>query len=111
MAMRVSGLVVLALTLVSVSADAEEWSRARIARLPDSAFAIVEVAPNGKKVRHLPHHNETGAIDRAHLRAARARLPRVRWRDPASEAIARRHLEEHVREGAGPPARGTIQLR
>jgi hypothetical protein len=77
---------------------AEEWSRARIAQLPDSAFAVVEIAADGTKVRHLPHHDETGAIDPAHLKAARARLPQVKWLDPSNEAIARRHLEEHARE-------------
>ena len=50
-------------------AAAEEWSRAYISRLPDSAFAVVETAPDGRKVRHLPHHDETGAVDLAHLRA------------------------------------------
>jgi hypothetical protein len=111
MATRLAGLVVLGFTLVSASAGAEGWSRARIARLPDSAFAVVEIAPSGKKVRHLPHHDETGAIDAAHLRAARARLPHVRWLNPASEAIARRHLDEHAREGVRPGVRGLIQLR
>ena len=79
-------------------AAAEEWSRANISRLPDSAFAVVEAAPDGRKVRHLPHHDESGAVDLAHLRAARSRLGQVRWLDPASEAVARRHLEEHWRE-------------
>jgi len=79
-------------------AVAEEWSRAYISRLPDSAFAVVETAPDGRKVRHLPHHDETGAVDLAHLRAARSRLGQVRWLDPASKAVARRHLEEHWRE-------------
>ena len=82
----------------SACAAAEEWSRAYISRLPDSAFAVVETAPDGQKVRHLPHHDETGAVDPAHLRAARSRLGQVRWVDPASEAIARQHLEEHRRE-------------
>lgn len=77
---------------------AEEWSRTRIDRLPDSAFAVVEIAPDGRKLRHLPHHDETGALDVPHLRAARSRLGQVRWLDPAREAIARRHLEEHWRE-------------
>src|SRR3989442_8255357 len=75
-----------------------EWSGAYTARLPDSAFAVVETAPDGRKVRHLPHHDETGAVDLSHLRAARSRLGQVRWLDPASEAVARRHLEEHWRE-------------
>ena len=98
MAVRLPGLLICAMALVSSGAAAEEWSRARIARLPDSAFALVEVAADGRTVRHLPHHDETGAVDPAHLRAARARLPQVQWRDPASEAIARRHLEEHARQ-------------
>jgi hypothetical protein len=80
---------------VGLSAAAEEWSRARVARLPDSAFAVVEIASDGRLLRHLPHHDETGAVDLAHLRAARTRLGQVRWLDPANEAIARRHLEEH----------------
>src|SRR6059058_3935394 len=62
--------VVLALAVSPVAA--EEWSRASISRLPDSAFAVVETAPDGRKVRHLPHHDETGAVDLGHLRAARS---------------------------------------
>ena len=88
--------VVLALAVSPVAA--EEWSRASISRLPDSAFAVVETAPDGRKVRHLPHHDETGTVDLGHLRAARSRLGQVRWLDPLSEEIARRHLEEHQRE-------------
>jgi hypothetical protein len=49
----------------------------------------------GRPVRRLPHHDETGAADAAHLRAARARLPQVQWLDPASEERARRHLDAH----------------
>jgi hypothetical protein len=91
-------LAALILTLVAADAGAEEWSRARISRLPDSAFAVVEIAPDGQKLRHLPHHDETGAVDPAHLRAAQARVGQVKWLDPASEAAARRHLDRH-----GPP--------
>ena len=92
-------LTLALLTLVvTTPAAAEEWSRARIARLPDSAFAAVEVAPDGTTLRHLPHHDETGAVDLAHLRAARARLPQVKWLDPASADAAARHLEAHERE-------------
>ena len=90
-------LAALALTWCAPAA-AEEWSRAYISRLPDSAFAVVETAPDGRKVRHLPHHDETGAVDLAHLKAARSRLGQVRWLDPASAEIARRHLHEHWRE-------------
>lgn len=90
-------LTALALT-VCAPARAEEWSRGRIAPLPDSAFAVVETAPDGRTARHLPHHDETGAVDLAHLKAARARLGQVQWVDPASKAIARRHLEAHSRD-------------
>jgi hypothetical protein len=97
------GPYLLALTLIALgwlapAAGAEPWSGARISRLPDSAFAVVETTPEGRKVRHLPHHDETGLIDLPHLRVARSRLDQVRWLDPASEEIARRHLEEHWRE-------------
>jgi len=94
---RVPGLVLLALALAIGAAAAAEWSRAKISGLPDSAFAAVEIAPDGRRVRPLPHHDETGALDLAHFNAARARLAQVKWLDPASEPIARRHLEEHVR--------------
>jgi hypothetical protein len=62
------------------------------------AFAVVEWAADGKKLRHLPHHDETGALDPAHLRAARQRLGQVKWLDPASADAAARHLAEHTRE-------------
>ena len=89
--------VVVLILALTAGAAAEEWSRARINRLPDSAFAVVEIAPDGRKVRHLPHHDETGAVDPAHLRAARSRLNQVKWLDPANESLARRHLDEHTR--------------
>ncbi len=95
---RALALTFLVVALAQSHAAAEEWSRARIAGLPDSAFGVVEIAPDGRRIRHLPHHDETGAVDPAHLRAARARLSQVKWRDPASEAIARRHLDEHASE-------------
>ena len=98
MVSRVTGLVLLALAVAIGAAAAAEWSRAKISRLPDSAFAAVEIAPDGRRVRHLPHNDETGALDLAHLKAARARLAQVMWLDPASGPSARRHLEEHLRE-------------
>ncbi len=89
-------LVVAALLALAESVAAEPWSRARIDALPDSAFAAVETAPGGRRLRHLPHHDETGAVDPAHLAAARSRLGQVRWLDSASEELARRHLDEHA---------------
>src|SRR5438034_11050048 len=90
-------LAALALTRCAPAA-AEEWSRAYISRLPDSAFAVVETAPDGRKARHLPHHDETGAVDLSHLRAARSRLGQVEWLEAAIEEKARLHVEEHWRE-------------
>ena len=97
MSARILTFVVWALALVASTGIAEEWSRARIERLPDSAFAAIETARDGRQVRHLPHHDETGALDVAHVNAARARLGQVKWIDPRNEALAREHLEEHVR--------------
>jgi len=105
----------LALALLVVlfpsAATGEAWTRARIAALPDSAFAVVEVAPDGRKIRHLPHHDETGAVDLAHLRAARARLGQVKWLDPARATIARRHLDEHARNCDGDPTTSHATMR
>src|SRR5262245_5682966 len=92
-------IAALALAIVFTPAltSAEPWSRARINALPDSAFAIVETTPDGRKLRHLPHHDESGAVDLPHLIAARARLSQVKWLDPANETIAREHLDDHWR--------------
>lgn len=92
---RVLALGLLVVGALPSPALGEPWTRARIARLPDTAFAVVEVAPDGRRVRHLPHHDETGAVDVAHLRAARARLGQVKWLDPANAGIARQHLDAH----------------
>lgn len=101
MVARGAVLVVVALAALASSGSAEEWSRARISRLPDSAFAVIDFAPDGRELRHLPHHDETGAVDLPHLRAARARLGQVKWLDPANAEIARRHLDQHWREILG----------
>jgi hypothetical protein len=96
MVRRLTALLMSLTLFAGSSATAEEWSRARISRLPDSAFAGVEISPDGRNVRHLPHHDETGAVDPAHLRAARTRLAQVKWLDPTSESVARCHLESHL---------------
>lgn len=105
MALRLIILLLSLALFASSSATAEEWSRARISKLPNSAFAVVEISADGRKVRHLPHHDESGAVDPAHLRAARARLAQVKWLDPANESLARRHLQSHLLESGGGRAR------
>ena len=106
MTARVLALGLVPLAVLTSPSGAGEWSAAKLRGLPDSAFAAVETTPEGRTARHLPHHDETGAVDVAHLRAARARLHQVKWRDPASEATARRHLEEHERALVGRCSQG-----
>src|SRR5256885_17168418 len=101
---RATGALALAIVLVPGLAAAEPWSRARIHALPDSAFAVVEIAPDSRKVRHLPHHDESGAVDLPHLIAPRARGGQVKWLDPANQAIAREHPDDHWRR---PPSRSS----
>jgi hypothetical protein len=79
-------------------AAAEQWTRQYINSLPDSAFAVVETTPDGKKLRHLPHHDRSGRVDVPHLRNAMSRLSQVKWADPRNAAVARAHLERHLRE-------------
>jgi len=97
MALLLTVLLISLVVFVNSPAAAEEWPKARVSRLPDSAFAVVEISADGRRIRHLPHHDESGAVDPAHLRAARARLTQVKWLDPANESVARRHLGSHLR--------------
>ncbi len=90
-------LILAAVTFPSVL-PAEKWSRKYINSLPDSAFASIEIRSDGKKVRHLPHHDNTDKVDLPHLWNALARINQVKWIDPKNEAIARHHLEEHAEE-------------
>jgi hypothetical protein len=100
-AMRGRWVTVAGLGFLLVSglpADAAMWSPAYVRRLPDTAFAVVETAREGKSVRHLPHHDATGRLDAPHLCNAVVRLNQVKWRDPANAKIARQHLQEHLAE-------------
>ncbi len=102
---------VLAMLMVGSPAEGAKWSREYIRQLPDSAFAFIETTPEGKNLRHLPHHDAEGNLDIPHLCNALARLTQVKWRDPASAEIARRHLEEHLarigRSSCRPPRKTT----
>jgi competence ComEA-like helix-hairpin-helix protein len=91
--LEIGGLLFL---FVFISAAfAEKWSQRYIESLPDSAFAVVEISKDGKKVRHLPHHNHLGEIDIPHLKSALGRIHQVKWIDPANFAKAKAHLEQH----------------
>ncbi len=93
--------------LTAAPALAEHWSRHYIQSLPDSAFAAIEVAKAGRKIRHLPHHDHTGEIDIDHLMSALGRIHQVKWVDPANFARAKEHLDRHYQiykeEGAKTP--------
>ncbi|HSB70285.1 MAG TPA: hypothetical protein VLT62_13215 [Candidatus Methylomirabilis sp.] len=97
------GRCLVAITLVlfmtvGSAAEAAKWSRQYIRQLPDSAFAAIETTPDGKTLRHLPHHDAAGNLDLPHLRSALSRLDQVKWQDPAHAEAARRHLLEHRRQ-------------
>jgi competence protein ComEA len=53
------------------------------------------VTKGGKKIRHLPHHNDTGEVDINHLKSALGRIHQVKWVDPANFAKAKDHLDQH----------------
>jgi competence ComEA-like helix-hairpin-helix protein len=77
------------------AASAEKWSQRYIGSLPDSAFAVVEISKEGKKIRHLPHHNDVGEVDIPHLKSALGRIYQVKWIDSKNFVKAKTHLEEH----------------
>jgi competence ComEA-like helix-hairpin-helix protein len=86
---------IIFLLLIVSQASAENWSRRYIESLPDSAFAAVEITKDGKKIRHLPHHDHSGEIDINHLRSALGRIHQVKWTDPANSTKAKDHLDQH----------------
>ena len=94
----VRGLVAVIVDVLAVAtgAAAESWTRAYVNALPDEAFAVVHVRPDGTKSRHLPHHDVDGRVDLPHLRNALARVDQVHWEDAADAERARQHLLEHL---------------
>ena len=89
------GIAGIFLLLVVSPALADKWSQRYIESLPDSAFAAIEITKEGKKIRHLPHHDHVGEIDIYHLKSALGRIHQVKWIDPANFAKAKDHLDQH----------------
>ena len=87
------GIAGIFLLLIVSPALADKWSQRYIDSLPDSAFASIEIAKDGKKIRHLPHHNHVGEIDVSHLKSALRRIYEVKWTDPANFLKAKDHLD------------------
>jgi len=94
---RVKIFAVVFLLVFISTASAESWSRHYIESLPDSAFAAIETAQGGKKIRHLPHHNLAGDVDFPHLKSALGRIYQVKWIDPANHTKAKAHLDKHYK--------------
>ena len=90
------GILVGVLVVVGAPAYAAKWTGQYIRQLPDSAFAVIETTPEGKSVRHLPHHDAAGNLDIPHLCNALSRVEQVKWRDAANAKAARLHLREHL---------------
>jgi len=80
----------------TTAVSAEPWKRGYLVALPDEAFAVVHVRPDGTKSRHLPHHDAEGRVDLPHIQSALARLDQVHWEDPADAERARQHLRAHA---------------
>jgi hypothetical protein len=97
---RLLGTAVALFAMLGVGPTAEgaKWGRTYIRQLPDSAFAVIERTPEGRTIRHLPHHDAAGNLDIPHLCNALSRLGQVKWRDPANAEVARRHLQEHLEQ-------------
>jgi competence ComEA-like helix-hairpin-helix protein len=89
------GIAGIFLLLIVSPALADKWSQRYIESLPDSAFAAIEITKDGKKIRHLPHHNHVGEIDIYHLKSALGRIHQVKWVDPTNFAKAKDHLDQH----------------
>lgn len=89
------GIAGIFILFIISPALADKWSQRYIESLPDSAFAAIEITKDGKKIRHLPHHNHIGEIDIYHLKSALGRIHQVKWMDPANFGKAKDHLDQH----------------
>jgi hypothetical protein len=95
---RLAAIVLATCGVAALPAAGKPWTRAYIDSLPDSAFAAVETTPDGRKVRHLPHHTRRGRVDLPHVRNALSRLRQVHWTNPDEAAQAHAHLTAHLKE-------------
>lgn len=73
----------------------QEWTSLTIRLLPDSAFALVEVAQGGAKTRHFPHHDLNDRLDEEQLIYVLGKSKEEEWLYPHNKASARKHLSSH----------------
>jgi comEA protein len=89
------GIAGIFLLFIASTALAEKWSQRYIESLPDSAFASIELTKDGKKIRHLPHHNYVGEVDIFYVKNALGKIHQEKWIDPANFTKAKVHLKQH----------------
>lgn len=72
------------------------------ASFPDSAFAYVPDEAKGeegkKSLRKLPHHNEDGSLDEAHVRNGLQQLEKTKDLSTEEKTKIKAHLEAHMKE-------------
>ena len=73
----------------------QQWSITEIQSLPDSSFAVIEVAEHGTKVRHFAYRDIHGTIDREQLIFCLGTFNDETWVNPENIEAARKCLEEH----------------
>jgi HK97 family phage prohead protease len=81
----------------SAEEDKAVWNSAYVNSLPDSSFALVYKDDDGNKVRKLPHHDKSGAVDKVHLRNALSRCPQMTDCSEAQRSRALSHLKAHAK--------------
>jgi competence ComEA-like helix-hairpin-helix protein len=76
-------------------AYSQGWPITKVQSLPDSSFAVTEMAQDGRKVRHFPYRNIYGHIDINQIIYCLGTFNNETWVDPQNIKTARKCLEEH----------------
>jgi len=71
------------------------WSDLKIRLLPDASFAIVELVEGGKKIKHCPHHDNSGDLDIEQLIYVIGTFEDEKWKETKNRKLARKHLHKH----------------
>ena len=75
--------------------NGQGWSELSIRLLDDAAFAVVEVAEGGKKVKHCPHHDHNGRLDYEQLIYVLGTIDAEVWISSRNRVTAKQHLDRH----------------
>jgi len=71
------------------------WSDLRVRLLPDESFAKVEHIDGGKKIKHCPHHDNSGDLDIEQLIFVVGTFENEKWQETKNKRLARKHLQNH----------------